>query len=79
MGNLMDDLKDMETRITLVTEDNTYLRKQLEGKNEEMLKLFRSGPQDGVQSVFAKLELASLEERIRLLNEENSIYISRIK
>lgn len=81
MDNLMDELKDMEKRIALVQDDNTYLRKQLEDKNEQILKMYKHGvsDHDNIQTVFSKLEKEDLEDRLRLLNEENFIYIEKLK
>ncbi|CAD8065690.1 unnamed protein product [Paramecium sonneborni] len=34
----MDDLAAMDARIQMVNDDNTFLRKQLQGKNEQFLQ-----------------------------------------
>ncbi|KAM3130723.1 hypothetical protein pb186bvf_017137 [Paramecium bursaria] len=81
VDNFMEELRDMEQRIKLVADDNTYLRRQLEYKNEEILKMFKQGvsDHDNIQAVFGKLEKEDLEDRLRLHIEENHIYVERIK
>lgn len=37
------------------------------------------GNANNIKNVFNELEKEDLEERIRLLNEENSIYVNKLK
>ncbi|CAD8045506.1 unnamed protein product [Paramecium primaurelia] len=81
LQKLMDDLAAMDARIQMVNDDNTFLRKQLQEKNEQFLRLYQQGggSANNIKNVFNELEKEDLEERIRLLNEENSIYVNKLK
>ncbi|CAD8153997.1 unnamed protein product [Paramecium octaurelia] len=81
LQKLMDDLAAMDARIQMVNDDNTFLRKQLQDKNEQFLRLYQQGggSANNIKNVFNELEKEDLEERIRLLNEENSIYVNKLK
>ncbi|CAD8055748.1 unnamed protein product [Paramecium primaurelia] len=80
LQKLMDDLGAMDARIQMVNDDNTFLRKQLQEKNEQFLRLYQQGGSaSNIKTVFNELEREDLEERIRLLNEENSIYVNKLK
>ncbi|CAD8156562.1 unnamed protein product [Paramecium pentaurelia] len=81
LQKLMDDLAAMDARIQMVNDDNTFLRKQLQEKNEQFLRLYQQGggSANNIKNVFNELEKDDLEERIRLLNEENSIYVNKLK
>ncbi|CAD8071397.1 unnamed protein product [Paramecium sonneborni] len=81
LQKLMDDLAAMDARIQMVNDDNTFLRKQLQDKNEQFLRLYQQGggSTNNIKSVFNELEKEDLEERIRLLNEENGIYVNKLK
>lgn len=82
IDTLIDDLKELENKTQHLVEDNSYLRKQLEIKDEQLIKAHKSGgvPQENsIQNVFSKLEKDELSEKIRLFQDECQFYITKIK
>ena len=55
--SLVFDLKELDKKTHFLVEDNSFLRTQLEQKNELLLK---GGTEDSIQGVFIKLEKEEL-------------------
>jgi chromosome segregation ATPase len=76
----VEDIAEAERKSERIVDDNKLLREQLEKKCQTILDIYKTGHiEETVGVMFNKLEKEELNERMRILNEENNFLANSLK
>jgi len=80
LSKATEDILELEKKADTIVEDNNVLRLQLEKKSQTILEIYRGGRgEETLGASFYNLEKEDMNERMRLLNEENSTLLTNLK
>ncbi|EGR34394.1 hypothetical protein IMG5_013450 [Ichthyophthirius multifiliis] len=73
-----EDYRDMQKKADFLIQDNNTLREELEKKCQFIISLYKNGnPINNIQNSYQKLEKDDLNEKIKILTQENTEFLQK--